>query len=91
MNFVTVANVSAVVLGHPFVKSRLLIGLNCILFCLNNSSQIAKYPLINMLKRNATHSSLKFHIKVSKQGLFARPQLPGIIARNYEFSISEKL
>ena len=27
MNFVAVANVSAVVLGHPFDKSRLLIGL----------------------------------------------------------------
>ena len=43
MNFVAVAIVSAIVLGHPFnKKSCLLIGLNCILLCLNNSSQIAK-------------------------------------------------
>ena len=43
MNFVAVAIVSAIVLGHPFnKKSRLLIGINCILLCLNNSSQIAK-------------------------------------------------
>ena len=41
MNFVEVATVSAIVLGHP-QKSRLLTGLNCILFCLNDSSQIAK-------------------------------------------------
>ena len=40
MNFVAVAIVSAM----PPVqqKSRLLIGLNCILLCLSNSSQIAK-------------------------------------------------
>ena len=42
MNFVAVAIVSAIVLGHPFNKSRLLIGLNCILLCLNNSSQITE-------------------------------------------------
>ena len=42
MNFVVVAIVSAIVLGHPFNKSRPLIGINCILLCLNNSSQIAK-------------------------------------------------
>ena len=40
MKFVAVAIVSAIVLGQQ--KSRLLIGLNCILLCLNNSSQIAK-------------------------------------------------
>ena len=41
MNFVAVAIVSAIV---PPVKqkSRVLIGLNCILLCLNNSSQISK-------------------------------------------------
>ena len=43
MKFVAVAIVSAIVLGHPFNKSRLLIGLNCILLCLINSSQITKY------------------------------------------------
>ena len=43
MDFVAVAIVSAVVLGHPVQqKSRILIGINCILLCLNNSSQIAK-------------------------------------------------
>ena len=42
MNFVAVATVSAIVLGHPFNKSHLLIGLNYILLCLNNSSQITK-------------------------------------------------
>ena len=43
MNFVAVAIVSAIVLGHPFKqKSHLFIGLNCILLCLNDSSQIAK-------------------------------------------------
>ena len=43
MNFVVVAIVSAIVLGHPFnKKSRVLIGLNSILLCLNNSSQNAK-------------------------------------------------
>ena len=43
MNFVAVAIVPAVVLGHPFNKRVVfLIGLNCILLCLNNNSQIAK-------------------------------------------------
>ena len=42
MNFVAVAIVSVIVLGHPFNKSRVLIGFYCILLCLNNSSQIAK-------------------------------------------------
>ena len=43
MDFVAVAIVSAIVLGYPVQqKSRILIGLNCILLCLNNSSQIAK-------------------------------------------------
>ena len=43
MDFVAVAIVSAIVLGHPVQqKSRILIGLNCILLCLNKSSQIAK-------------------------------------------------
>ena len=43
MDFVAVAIVSAVVLGHPVLqKSRLLIGLNRILLCLNHSSQITK-------------------------------------------------
>ena len=37
-----IAIVSTIVLGHPFNKSRLLIGSNRILLCLNNSSQIAK-------------------------------------------------
>ena len=37
MNFVAVAIVSAIVL-----KSRVLIGLNCVLLCLNDSSQITK-------------------------------------------------
>ena len=40
MNFVAVSIVSAIVLGHP---SRLLIGLNRILLCLNHSSQITKF------------------------------------------------
>ena len=44
MNFVAVAIVSAIVLGHPLNKSRLLIGLNRILLCLNDSSQITKNP-----------------------------------------------
>ena len=44
MDFVAVAIVSAIVLGHPVKqKSRLLIGVNCILLCLNNSNQIAKW------------------------------------------------
>ena len=43
MNFVAVAIVSAIVIGPPFNKtSRLLIDLNCILLCLNNSNKIAK-------------------------------------------------
>ena len=43
MDFVTVAIVSAIVLGYPIQqKSRILIGLNCIRLCLNTSSQIAK-------------------------------------------------
>ena len=43
MDFVAIAIVSAIVLGHPVQqKSCILIGLNCILLCLNNSSQIAK-------------------------------------------------
>ena len=43
MDFVPVAIASAIVLGHPVQqKSRILIGLNCILLCLNNSSQITK-------------------------------------------------
>ena len=43
MDFVAVAIVSAIVLGHPFNKRVVfLIGLNCILFCLNNNSQIVK-------------------------------------------------
>ena len=47
MNLVAVAFVLAIVLGHPSnkQKSRLLIGLNCILFCFNNSSQITKLLL----------------------------------------------
>ena len=41
MNLLAVAIVLAIVLGHPSKqKSRLLIGLNCILFCFNNSSQV---------------------------------------------------
>ena len=43
MNFVAVAIVPVIVLGHPFnKKSRLLIGLNRILLYLNNNSQITK-------------------------------------------------
>ena len=42
MNFVAVAIVSVIVLGHLFNKSRLLISLNRVLLCLNNSSQITK-------------------------------------------------
>ena len=50
MDFVAVAIVSAIVLGHSVQqKRRILIGLNCILLCLNNSSQIAK---INLNQRN---------------------------------------
>ena len=41
MNFLAVAIVLVIVLGHPFNKSRLLIGLNRILFYFN-SSQITK-------------------------------------------------
>ena len=49
MDFVAVAIVSAIVLGHPVQqKSRILIGLNYILLCLNNSSQIAKKRKQNM-------------------------------------------
>ena len=51
MDIVAVASVSAIVLGHPVQqKSRILIGLNYILLCLNNSSQIAK--------EGAKHSTL---------------------------------
>ena len=43
MDFVAVAIVSAIVLGHSVQqKGGILIGLNCVLLCLNNSSQIAK-------------------------------------------------
>ena len=45
MNFVTVAIVSAIVLGHPLTKSCLLIGLNHILLCLNHSSHVTKISL----------------------------------------------
>ena len=52
MNFVAVAIVSAIVLAWPPVqqKSHLLICLNCLLHCVNNSSQIAKkYKQVNLL------------------------------------------
>ena len=42
VNFVAVAIVSVIVLGHPFNKSRRLTGSNRILLCLNRSSQISK-------------------------------------------------
>ena len=42
MNLLAVVIVLAIVLGHVQQKSRLLIGLNRILFCFNNSSQITK-------------------------------------------------
>ena len=43
MNFVAVVIVSATVLGHPFNKTVVfLIGLNCILLCSNNNSQMIK-------------------------------------------------
>ena len=43
MNFVAVAIVSAIVLGHPFNKRvETLKGVNCVLLCLNNSSKITK-------------------------------------------------
>ena len=42
MNFVAVAIVSVIFLGHPFNKSRFWIGLNRILLCLNDSRQITK-------------------------------------------------
>ena len=42
MNFVAVVVVSAIVLGHPLNKRVVFIGLNSILLCLNNSSQIGK-------------------------------------------------
>ena len=48
MNFVAVAIVSAIVLGHLFNKS-LLIGLNCILLCSNSSNQISKYLKMQFL------------------------------------------
>ena len=44
MNFVAVAIVSAIVLGHPF--NHLLIGLNRILLCLNHSSQITRKNVV---------------------------------------------
>ena len=55
MNFVAVAIVSAIVLGQPPVQqnSRLLIGLNCILLCLSNSSQIAKSGDHNCYQKKA--------------------------------------
>ena len=42
MNFVEVAIVSAIVLGRPFNKRVDLIGLNRLLLCSDNSSQIIK-------------------------------------------------
>ena len=42
MNFVAIAIVSAIVLGHLFQKMSSFDWLNCILLCLNNSTQIAK-------------------------------------------------
>ena len=45
MNFVAVAIVLVIVIGHPFNKSRLFIDLNRILLCLNNSSQITKMEM----------------------------------------------
>ena len=52
MNFVAVAIVSAIVFGQPVQqKSRLLIGLNCILLCLNNISQIMHNYNVHALLR----------------------------------------
>ena len=46
MNFVAVAIVSVIVPWPPVQKKcGVLIGLNCILLCLNNSSQITKLLL----------------------------------------------
>ena len=46
MNIVAVAIVSAIVHGHPFNKSRLLIGSKCILLCLKNSTRSPRYMLL---------------------------------------------
>ena len=46
MNFVAVTIVSVIVLGHPFNKGRLSTGLNRILLCLNNNSQITKFKQV---------------------------------------------
>ena len=43
MNYVAVPIVFAIVLGHSFSKSRHFIGLNHILLCSHNSSQITKH------------------------------------------------
>ena len=65
MNFVAVAIVSAISWPPVQQKSRLLIGLNCILLCLNNSSQIAKKALCYYEENN--------DVWLAMLGSFARP------------------
>ena len=62
MNFVAVAIVSATVFGHPFNKSHLLIGLNCILYYLNNISQITKQALISLPYSSFVMTSSKIYV-----------------------------
>ena len=58
MNFVAVAIVSAIFCWPPVQqKSRLLIGLNCIIPCLNNSSQIGNMP---KLAKNETKFQISY-------------------------------
>ena len=78
MNFVAVAVVSAIVFGHPFNKSHVLIGLNCILLCLNNSSQIAKFLSFN--------ASMYYLIRIPKTKFFVIPHMVTLAASKQQYT-----
>ena len=95
MNFVAVAIVSAIVLGNPLNKRVVFwICLNCILFCLNNSSQIAKKPFGNGHLRSLAYCYLPLLMctfKVSRQQprlVMHRPSLKILTLRKWLIPLS---
>ena len=81
MNLLVVASFLAIVLGHPFKqKSRPLIGLTPILFCLNNSSQITKYQLT--LKNDIitkSHNPVRWDVAIRPDMLYSNVELEIIV------------
>ena len=66
-----VAIVLAIVLDHPFNKR--VVGLNCILLCLNNSRQIAKKELIYMMSSVGDRNFSSQISRISKLLFFPTP------------------